>query len=850
MNMRRAEMGGRRWAGVFVVCVLPTALATALTTACGSPSGSQFTPDGGHDASSRDATVGDSRVRDTGSHESSMLSSGDTGPQGGDASCIEGQACGDGGVCAGGACCASQAACGATCCASGRVCSFNTCVQPGATCFDSTGCSAGEYCQYSVVPHSDAGGATTDASCVSGVLPSGVCLPTPPTCPDAGAPDGASCIESCQYHPAPGPFMPALKYSWGGLATNTPNDVMMAPIVLPLEDTNCDGKINSLDIPDIVFSTFVKGAYSNNGTLHAISVRNAAAEGGVTPQLVDRWSVPGPIPIATDGGMEMFQINPGKSLAGGDLDGMQGAEIVACLVRTVTKDGGTTSSTSGVAAFHPDGSLYWAVAGPVCSMPSIADLSQNGMPEVVVEGGILNGQTGALVAQFTVPEGDGGLFAPSLNIGNFVISDITGDGFLDIVASNAGYDGRTGKEFVNTGGNGTFVAIGDLNGDGKPEVIATTGTSAVSIWRYTGAPDASTGLGAFEWVQKNININAAATIGATDASVCDPTTGGGPPTVADFNGDGTPDIALAGAINYTILNGKTLTQQPYVDGGNPNSQQFFLWDYYPTDDCSSRETGSTIFDFTGDGKPEALYSDQQKLRIFNGPDGTPLFETCNTTGTLVEYPLVVDVDNDGHADIIVASNAYATANVDIQCQEIENGPLGESGIRVYSDPNLAWVRTRAIWNEHAYHVTNVNDDGTIPRKELPNWQQAGLNNFRQNKQPGYEFAAPNAVVSLRLGCSQPLTLIATVLNIGQAELPAGVEVDFYGAGTKLGSAVTSVALYPAQSESIAFPTTSGGPFYAWVDPPTAPPHPAWHQCRTNNNTSATVTFTAGCPMPK
>ncbi len=156
-----------------------------------------------------------------------------------------------------------------------------------------------------------------------------------------------------------------------------------------------------------------------------------------------------------------------------------------------------------------------------------------------------------------------------------------------------------------------------------------------------------------------------------------------------------------------------------------NDQELFLWTYYPTDDCSSASTGSTIFDFTGDGRPEALYSDEQKLRIFNGPDGTVLFETCNTTGTLQEYPLVVDVDNDGHADIVVVSNAYAIGDSYIACQEVDGGPMGSSGVRVFSDANMSWVRTRAIWNEHPYHITNVNDDGTIPAKELPELDPAG-----------------------------------------------------------------------------------------------------------------------------
>src|SRR5262249_35477149 len=131
----------------------------------------------------------------------------------------------------------------------------------------------------------------------------------------------------------------------------------------------------------------------------------------------------------------------------------------------------------------------------------------------------------------------------------------------------------------------------------------------------------------------------------------------------------------------------------------------------------------------------------------------------------------------------------------------------QSGVRVFGDMNNSWVRTRRVWNEHAYHVTNVNEDGTIPQHELPNWTQPGLNDFRQNKQPGSEFAAPDAVVSIGPRCSGgAYAPIATVRNIGQAALPAGVPVGFYQGsppgGTKLGAGVTTKLLYPAESEAV------------------------------------------------
>ena len=172
-----------------------------------------------------------------------------------------------------------------------------------------------------------------------------------------------------------------------------------------------------------------------------------------------------------------------------------------------------------------------------------------------------------------------------------------------------------------------------------------------------------------------------------------------------------------------------------------------------------------------------MYSDQQRLRVYEGPTGNVLWERCNTTATLIENPVVADVDNDGHADIVAVSNAYGQANASLQCDD--GMSIAQSGVRIFGDTSGKWVRTRRVWNEHAYHITNVEEDGTIPAKELPNYLQPGLNNFRQNKQPGSEFAAPDAVVSVAPVCGGPYALVAVVRNVGEASLPAGVVVGFY-----------------------------------------------------------------------
>lgn len=40
-----------------------------------------------------------------------------------------------------------------------------------------------------------------------------------------------------------------------------------------------------------------------------------------------------------------------------------------------------------------------------------------------------------------------------------------------------------------------------------------------------------------------------------------------------------------------------------------------------------------------------------------------------------------------------------------------------------------WAPSRPVWNQHAYHVTNINDDSTIPATPSANWET--WNTFRK-----------------------------------------------------------------------------------------------------------------------
>jgi hypothetical protein len=721
--------------------------------------------------------------------------------------CALGDPC-EGGVCTeGGACCPLELACNGACCDAAEACSFGGCVVPGIECADSTECPPGQYCEYSLGEPVDPPG----PNCIAGApVSTGKCLPKPPLCPDGTEPDpeNPTCLAACEVIPAFPVFTPVRKFAWGG-QTSAPfsTDIMMTPIVISLDDDDCDGKITSRDIPEIVFSTFTGGAYGSPGVLHAISV----VEGVV----VDKWSMP--------------EVHPTKHLAGGNVDGLPGNEVIGCT------HAGELRAWNGA-----DGSVLWTSAPMTCFMPQIADLDHDGDVEIVVEAGIVDGATGALEAPFSAPLAS-----------SFVISDADDDGDLDVVTGSQLFD-ATGALLVDTGTanqssfyatqdwKSPWPAVGDLDLDGFPEVVVIDNLNhALSVWRVD-----STQPGGFVIVRTPVDTNGPLPASNCPVGSWGNTHGGGPPTIADFTGDGVPDVATAGGVGYVVFDGDALVD-PTVPG-----PETILW-LQPTVDCSSASTGSTVFDFNGDGVAEVVYSDQQRLRIYEGPTGTILAEACNTTATLIENPVVADVDNDGHADIVSVSNAYASASPSIQCNDgLANG---QSGIQIFGAADNSWVRTRRIWNQHTYHITNVDEDGSIPQNEAANWDQIGLNNFRQNKQPGNEFAAPDAVVTIEPRCIGDYALVATVRNLGEALLPAGVVVGFYegtpGSAVLLGTLATQSTLFPAEAEPLVLELERLGDttVYAVVDDTTTP-HPEWIECRTDNNTSAAVS--ALCEVPQ
>jgi alpha-tubulin suppressor-like RCC1 family protein len=239
------------------------------------------------------------------------------------------------------------------------------------------------------------------------------------------------------------------------------------------------------------------------------------------------------------------------------------------------------------------------------------------------------------------------------------VRDLDGDGRPDIMVANTS-DG-TISILRNTGTPGTLttnsfapkidiatgagcdrVAVGDLNGDGRPDVVAANGNAGtVSVLQnIIGTPG---GITTASFAPK---IDLAVPSGAIQV------------TIVDIDGDGRPDLAVTAYLPQTFS-----VIQNLNTGGNLTSNSFAPRIDYP---LNGRGHTIAVGDINGDGKPD-LIVDTELNSLIN------VFQNVSTPGTLTNSSLasqvelatgwnawgvsVGDLDGDGRPDLVFA-NSY------------------------------------------------------------------------------------------------------------------------------------------------------------------------------------------------
>ena len=450
--------------------------------------------------------------------------------------------------------------------------------------------------------------------------------------------------------------------------------VIVMPAVGNITDDNGDGKVDDMDNPDIVFTTWFGNtlvALHGDGSGVIFEVAGYNGQAGVSIADVDN-----------DGTPEIVAVSSGRIVA---VDGT-----------------GTQEWTSMNYTLSP------------YPQPAVADLDNDGTVEVIVDTAVVDGSTGNHRFSMT---------GVSTSWRTPVPVDLDDDGTLEIILGEDVFSHTGSLEWSSSvSGAGNFAAVAQIDGDRGGETFFVSG-SQVSVHDDDGS------------------LIRTFTVPARNP---------GAPSIADYDGDGDVEIAVSGgqAISVHEIDGTQIWKSTIQD--------------------NSGLAGNSGYDINGDGQFELLYADEVALRIYDGANGNILYEDFNhASGTVWEYPVTADVDNDGSAEIVVASNSWSSSS--------------SYGIKVFGHNGSGWAKSGPTWPTHEYAVSNINPDGSVPSPADLSW--LGHNLFRARPtvdSPG----APDLIPVIGEVCvascvTGPIKISWSVQNAGGVDEEAGVEVVLY-----------------------------------------------------------------------
>ena len=309
--------------------------------------------------------------------------------------------------------------------------------------------------------------------------------------------------------------------------------------------------------------------------------------------------------------------------------------------------------------------------------------------------------------------------------GALASGDVNGDGKADIIVGALGESSFQGRAYVFSGANGSLlrtlntpnpqawggfggaVAAGDVNGDGKADIIIGANGETVGPNTGEGRAYAFSGQdGSLLRTLNTPNTQAGAGFGGAVAS-------------ADLNGDGKADIIVAAYVE--TIGANTGQGRVYVFSGANGSLLRTLNTPNPQ---ANAHFGVKVVagDVNGDGRVDIVVgapdetvganTGQGRLYVFSGTDGS-LLQTLTTANPQADAgfgarAVAGDVNGDGKADIIVGAGAEWTADYGFQGRAYVFSGANGSLLRTLNTPN---PQADAAFGS-AVALGDVNGDGT------------------------------------------------------------------------------------------------------------------------------------------
>ena len=434
---------------------------------------------------------------------------------------------------------------------------------------------------------------------------------------------------------------PVEQCSWPGATPPADHPESVQVLGTPMvADFDFDGNPGEIH-PSIVFISYEDPAAAN-GVLRVID--------GASCKL--QFSVAGSPPF-------IQEISP----AIGDVDGDRRPDIVVADLSTLG-----TGSKAGVAVYSIDaGTSFKQIARQTGSNTtefsriSLADLDglQDGLPEIVTDTAIYAMKTGAAggLSGIVVKRSFDAL-AVSLREPPMV-RDVTGDKIAEIITPQGIFNWDEEKQdLVVT--QARALPLFNPPGDGPDPSLAFIGmANLVNLDRNSLQRDSveMVSIGANKMLVTQVDGDVLLNVSGSGMV-------GGPPVIADFDADGRMEFASPGFDQISAFDLDCASNNPDVQANPQNCKnpkgpnpQGLLWTQ--TEGIHGASSGASVFDFDGDERAEVVYADQCYLRIMEGVSGATLFSVPRSSITRFDYPVIADVDGDGHTEIVTAQNDHS-----------------------------------------------------------------------------------------------------------------------------------------------------------------------------------------------